>query len=195
MSRTMKCLIAAAALLLGASAQANAQTIRLTAVLSGSNETPAIVVTGATGTAEVFVNLATQSVTYTVNVFNLPSGATGGHFHVGGPGAGGPVVVNLTPPANISNDFGLTGTATAADLIPRAAQGINTWEDFLQAFVLGNVYANVHSTTNPGGEILQLDQRRGKIRQLQPRRLARMHDMVIPARGGKVTRGAAYSTR
>ena len=152
MSRTMKCLIAAGALLLGASAQANAQTLRLTAVLSGSNETPAIVVTGATGTAEVFVNLATQAVTYTVNVFNLPSGATGGHFHVGGPGAGGPVVVNLTPPANISNDFTLTGRVDQTSLVARAEQGIRTWEDFIQALVGGQVYVNIHSAVNPGGE-------------------------------------------
>ena len=151
MRRMMKCLLAAA-LLVGASAQANAQTLRLTAVLSGSNETPAIVVTGATGTAEVFVNLATQTVTYTVNVFNLPSGATGGHFHVGGPGAGGPVVVNLTPPANVSNDFTLSGTAAPSSLTARPDQGIRTWEDFIQALVGGQVYVNIHSAVNPGGE-------------------------------------------
>ena len=109
MRRVMMNVVAAAALVLGTSALASAQTIRLTAVLSGSNETPAAVVTGATGTAEVFVNLATQSVTYTVNVFNLPSGAVGGHFHVGGPGVGGPVVIDLAPQANISNDFTLSG--------------------------------------------------------------------------------------
>ena len=152
MSRTMKCLIAAGALLLGASAQANAQTIRLTAVLSGSNETPAIVVTGATGTAEVFVNLATQTVTYEVEVFNLPSGATGGHFHVGGPGAGGPVVIDLAPPANISNDFSLSGTVAPSALRVRAEQGIRTWEDFIQALIGGQVYVNIHSAVNPGGE-------------------------------------------
>ena len=151
MRRMMTCLLAAA-LLVGASAQANAQTLRLTAVLSGSNETPAIVVTGATGTAEVFVNLATQTVTYTVNVFNLPSGATGGHFHVGGPGAGGPVVVNLTPPANVSNDFTLSGTAAPSSLTARPDQGIRTWEDFIQALVGGQVYVNIHSAVNPGGE-------------------------------------------
>ncbi len=152
MRHTMKCLIAAAALVLGASAQAGAQTLRLTAVLSGGNETPAIVVTGATGTAEVFVNLATQKVTYTINVFNLPSGATGGHFHVGGPGAGGPVVVDLTPPPNVSNDFTLSGTLDAASLRVRADQGIRTWEDFIQSLVGGQVYVNIHSAVNPGGE-------------------------------------------
>ncbi len=152
MRRVMMNVVAATALVLGTSALASAQTIRLTAVLSGSNETPAVVVTGATGTAEVFVNLATQSVTYRVDVFNLPSGAVGGHFHVGGPGAGGPVVVNLSPPANISNDFTLSGTVAQSALIPRADQGIRTWEDFIQALVGGQVYVNIHSAVNPGGE-------------------------------------------
>jgi hypothetical protein len=151
MRRTMKCLMAAA-VLLGASAQANAQTLRLTTVLSGSNETPAIIVTGATGTAEVFVNLATQTVTYNVQVFNLPSGAVGGHFHVGGPGAGGPVIVDLAPPANISNDFSLSGEVAQSSLRPRPEQGIRTWEDFIQALVGGQVYVNIHSAVNPGGE-------------------------------------------
>ena len=146
-------LIAAAALLLGLSAQAQAQPVRLTAVLSGSSETPAPgVVTGATGTAEVFVNLATNAVTYTVRVFNLPSGATGGHFHVGGPTAAGPVVVDLAPPANISNDFTLTGTVSASALRPRPDQGIRDWEDFIQSLIGGQVYVNIHSAVNPGGE-------------------------------------------
>jgi hypothetical protein len=146
-------LIAAAAVLLGMSVQAQAQTVRLTAILSGSNETPTPgVVTGATGTAEVFVNLATNDVTYTVRVFNLPSGATGGHFHVGGPTAAGPVVVNLAPPPNISNDFTLSGTATAANLTRRPEQGIRDWEDFIQSLVGGQVYVNIHSAVNPGGE-------------------------------------------
>ena len=152
MRRVMMNVAAAAVLVLGTSALASAQTIRLTAVLSGANETPAIVVTGATGTAEVFVNLATQAVTYKVNVFNLPSGAVGGHFHVGGPGAGGPVVVDLAPPANVSNDFSLSGTVDQAALRVRAEQGIRTWEDFIQALVGGQVYVNIHSAVNPGGE-------------------------------------------
>ena len=78
MRPTTKSLIAAAALVLGMGAQAQAQTVRLTAVMSGGERSPgARIGTGATGTAEVFVNLATKEVTYTVKVFNLPSGATG----------------------------------------------------------------------------------------------------------------------
>ena len=146
-------LIAASALLLGMSVQAQAQTVRLTAIMSGSSETPAPgVITGATGTAEVFVNLATNEVTYTVRVVNLPSGATGGHFHVGGVTAAGPVVVDLAPPATISNDFTLSGTATAASLRARPEQGIRDWEDFIQSLIGGQVYVNIHSAVNPGGE-------------------------------------------
>jgi len=152
MRRTMMYVAAAAVLVLGASSQASAQTIRLTAVLSGANETPAAVITGATGTAEVFVNLATQTVTYKVEVFNLPTGAVGGHFHVGGPGVGGPVVVDLTPPANASNDFTLSGTVAQSALRPRADQGIRSWEDFIQSLVGGQMYVNIHSAANPGGE-------------------------------------------
>lgn len=152
MRRMVKYAVAALVLVAAASGQAQAQTVRLTAVLSGSNETPGVL-TGAAGTAEVFVNLATQTVSYEVDVFNLPSGATGGHFHVGGPGLAGPVVVDLAPPANASNDFRLKGTAAASALRVRADQGIRTWEDFIQSLVGGQVYVNIHSAVNTGGEI------------------------------------------
>ncbi len=152
MRPTTKSLIAAA-FLVGLSAQAQAQTVRLTAVLSGGQEAPALINTGATGTGEVFVNMATREVTYTVRIFNIPSGTTAGHFHVGPAGVAGPVVVDLAPPANISNDFVLTGTATAASLRPNAERGIRDWEDFIQSLVGGQTYLNIHTAVNPGGEI------------------------------------------
>lgn len=152
MRRVIWNMAAAAAVVLATAGVAGAQTVRLTAVLSGSSETPAPIVTGATGTAEVFVNLATQTVTYRVDVFNLPSGAVGGHFHVGGSGVGGPVVVDLAPPPNVSNDFTLSGSVNASALRVRAEQGIRTWDDFIQSLVGGQVYVNIHSAVNPGGE-------------------------------------------
>ena len=142
------------------SAQAQAQTINFTAALHGGNEVPGVS-TGAVGTGTVSLNLATQVVTYRIDVYNMPVGTTASHFHVGAPGVAGPVVVNFTVPANISNDFAITGTASAADLTPRAPNGINTWEDFVQALQLGNVYMNVHSTANTGGEI------RGQVIRVQ----------------------------
>jgi hypothetical protein len=135
------------------SAQAQAQVVTLTATLHGGNENPAVL-TGSAGTATVTLDTVTGAITYRVDVFNMPVGTTASHIHVGAPGVNGPVVINFTVPAGgISNDFGLTGTAAATDLVPRAAQGINSIQDLIQAMLLGNTYVNVHSTANPGGEI------------------------------------------
>ncbi len=134
------------------STQAQAQTINFTANLSGGNEVPGVS-TGSAGTATISLDQATGVVTYRVDVYNMPVGTTAAHFHVGAPGVSGPVVVNFTVVTAISNDFDIQGTASATSLVPRAAQGINSWDDFVQALQLGNIYVNVHSTANPGGEI------------------------------------------
>lgn len=153
--RRLLIVMCAGALVLAASvlpARAQSQIVTLTAELSGSNEAPGVL-TGGAGGAIVTLDLATQSVTYKVDVFNMPSGTTAAHFHVGGPGLAGPVVVNFIVQTNISNDFSISGTATAADLVRRTAQGIGSWDDFIQSLVGGQIYVNVHSSVNPGGEI------------------------------------------
>jgi hypothetical protein len=150
MRRITICLLAALALL-GAT-QAQAQTVRLTATLSGASETPAVL-TGGAGSAEVFVNLSTRVITYRIEVFNMPTPTTAGHFHVGGPGVAGPVVIDLTPPTGATDDFSLSGTVAASAFRPRVEQGIRTMDDFIQALVGGQAYVNFHSQTNPGGEI------------------------------------------
>ena len=154
MRRLIRLTVGTAAALLLTTVAASAQTVELRTQLGGGNETPAPgVLSGAAGTAQVFVNLSTQDVTYRVEIFNLPSGAVGGHFHAGGPGLAGPIVVDLSPPANISNDFVLTGTVNAAALRARPEVGIRSWEDFVQALTGGQVYVNIHSAVFPGGEI------------------------------------------
>jgi len=147
-------MVAAAVIMLGGTTgTAQAQTIRFVALLSGANETPAPgVLTGAFGTANVTLDLATRTVSWNIDVFNLPSGMSAGHFHVGGPGLAGPTVVNFTFPPNISNDFNITGSASSASNL-RPEQGIRSWDDFLQALMGGQVYANIHTTVNGGGEI------------------------------------------
>jgi hypothetical protein len=151
--RSVLSLAVAGVFALTLSAQAQAQTVTITTTLHGGNENPGVV-TGSAGTATVTWNTATKAGTYRVDVFNMPVGTTASHIHVGAAGVNGPVVVNFTVPAGgISNDFGLTGTFGCTDVVLRAAQGINSCEDFEQAFMLGNTYVNVHSTANPGGEI------------------------------------------
>ena len=136
------------------SAQAQAQTITFTAQLHGGNEVP-VVVTGSAGTATVTWNTVTKTGTYRVDVYNMPVATTASHIHAGAVGAGGPVIVNFTVPGagSISNDYGFSGSFACSDVVPRAPQGINSCEDFEQALLLNNTYANVHSTANPGGEI------------------------------------------
>ncbi len=152
MQRVVSLVIAGLVVLLASAAQAQAQIINFTAALHGGNEVPAVL-TGSAGTATVSLNTATNVVTYRIEVYNMPVGTTAGHFHVGAQGVNGPTVINFTVLTNISNDYAIVGTASATDLNVRAAQGINSWEDFIQALLLGNIYANIHSTVNAGGEI------------------------------------------
>jgi len=153
MRRVLSFAIAGLFALLVSAAQAQAQTITFTANLNGGQEIP-VVVTGSVGTATVTWNTATKTGTYRVDVYNMPVGTTASHIHAGAVGAGGPVIVNFTVPAGgISNDYALQGTFACSDVVARAAQGINSCEDFEQALLLNNTYANVHSTNNPGGEI------------------------------------------
>jgi ethanolamine utilization microcompartment shell protein EutS len=126
------------------------------ATLSGAEETPAVVLTGAVATVEAAIDATNREVSVTLRVFNIPDGAptTAGHFHVGAKGAGGPVVLNF--PSSIAGrtgDFTMTFRLSQASFIARPAQGINTIDDMIQAMVAGNAYANVHTAANPGGEI------------------------------------------
>jgi CHRD domain len=156
-SRWMIALLAAAAISTFAAVPASAQTFTLTANLTGDAEgsrTSNGVVTGAFGSATVVVDLAARTVTYKVDVFNLPSGVTASHIHVGAKDSGGgPVVVNFAPPLHASNDFGYSGVVKDTEFILRPDQGIRSADDMFQAIIGGNSYVNVHSDVNPGGEI------------------------------------------
>ena len=163
-------MVAAAVVVLGSASAAQAQTVRLAANLSATNEIPprnandvplAGIVSGAFGTATVTVDMAAQTVSWSIDVFNMPSGTTNAHFHVGGPGVVGPTVVNIAFPAGISNDYNLSGSATPANLTVRGDQGIRSWEDFIQSLLGGQTYLNIHSAVNPGGEI------RGQVLRVQ----------------------------
>ena len=152
MRRVMRMVIAAM-FVLGTVGTAQAQVIRFTANMSGNQETPAGIVTGAFGTATVTLDLGAQRVSWSIDVFNMPSGVNNAHFHAGGPGVSGPTVINVAFPSNISNDFNLSGSAGPSDVLVRNDQGIRSWDDFVQSLMGGQMYLNVHSAVNPGGEI------------------------------------------
>ena len=161
MRRALSLAMAGLFVLLVSATQAQAEIISFTATLHGGNEVPPVV-TGAAGTATITYDTVTGILTYRVEVYNMPTGTTAGHFHVGAVGVGGPTVINFTVQASISNDFAIAGTATSTNLNARAAQGINSWDDLVQALLLNNLYVNVHSTANPGGEL------RGQVIRVVP---------------------------
>lgn len=137
----------------GLATPVSAQTYTLTAALSGSGEAPTPLLTGAFGTATVTVDMGTRTVTYRVDVFNLPSGVTAAHIHVGGIGLAGPVVVDFAPPTPASNDFSFGGTVRDSEFRLQPVYGIRSADDMFQAILGGNSYVNVHSAVNTGGEI------------------------------------------
>lgn len=152
----------AAVAVLGLATPGAAQTFSATLTGGGeATQTANGVNTGAFGDATVTVNLAARTITYAVRVFNLPSGVTVSHIHVGSPLTAGPVIVNFAPPTTASNDFTYSGTVRDVEFVLRPDQGIRTADDVFQAILGGNTYVNVHSQVNPSGEI------RGQLR-LEP---------------------------
>jgi hypothetical protein len=162
MRRSLMTLVMTLGVLATGAAAANAQSFTLTAALTGSEETPTAVNTGAFGTATVTLDVGARTVTYRVEVFNLPSGVTASHIHAGGVGTTGPVIINFAPPVPASNDFGFGGTVSAAEWVMRPEQGIRSADDVIQAILGNNTYVNVHSSVNGGGEV------RGRLVLKQP---------------------------
>jgi hypothetical protein len=102
--------------------------------LSGASEVPPVTTTAA-GTATVTVK-DDRSVAVAVTVSGMTP--TASHIHEGAAGANGPVIVPFTKTGD--NTF-----ASAPDAKLTDAQ--------YAAYKAGNLYVNVHSAKNPGGEI------------------------------------------
>jgi hypothetical protein len=102
--------------------------------LSGANEVPPVT-TSATGNATVTIK-EDRSVSASVTVSGMT--ATASHIHEGATGANGPVIVPFTK----------TGDNTFA-----APEGAKLTEAQYASFKAGNLYVNVHSAKNPGGEV------------------------------------------
>ena len=140
----------ALALLLPAAAAA--QTVNMTATLTGGEENPAVL-SGAVGTAEVAVDTVNKELSVTLRLFNLPTNTTAGHIHIAPRGVNGPVVIDFPIPAGRTGDLTLSFRVGAAQLRPRPDIGIHTMDDAIQSIVGGVGYVNIHTSTNPGGEI------------------------------------------
>lgn len=103
-------------------------------ILNGNQEVPPVS-TAATGSGTIRV-LMDRSVSGSV----MTSGVAGtaAHIHLGVPGENGPVIIPLN---------------RTADNTWSVPASIRLNDTQYEAFRLGNLYVNVHSAANPGGEI------------------------------------------
>jgi hypothetical protein len=142
-----------------------AQELKLDATLIGFQEVPALLSTGE-GVFSATVDPSRTSITFTLTYSGLLADATQSHIHFGQRGVNGGVMIffctNLTPPAGAPvpqhcplREGTVTGTVTAADVVGPAAQGVAplSLDNVISAIQSGQIYANVHSTRWPGGEI------------------------------------------
>lgn len=125
--------------------------------LVGAQQNPPVT-TDAFGRADVRLVDNRTAVLFRVTVCNIAN-VTMAHIHVGASGKNGPVILFLYHMHDplFSSVHGChmlsSGTLHPSDLIPNAANGINTWTDFVNALLAGNTYVNVHTSVNPAGEI------------------------------------------
>jgi hypothetical protein len=124
----------------GAAARSQATTIRIGAVMTAANETPTP--KGDVGAARgAFSATLTKSgaggtLAWKLEFSNLSGNAIAAHIHVAARGVPGPVRVPLCAPCT----SGVTGTATIDAAV-------------LDAIENDRAYVNVHTPTNPAGEI------------------------------------------
>jgi CHRD domain len=102
--------------------------------LSGDQEVPAVITTAlGTGTFEIPPD---RSITGSVATTGI--NATAAHIHDGAVGKNGPVIVPLTK---------------SGDNTWSVAPNTKLTDEQYASYLAGNLYVNVHSLSNPGGEI------------------------------------------
>ena len=124
----------------GAAAQSQANTLRIAAAMVAANEVPTpkgdVGSARGTFTATLTKSGAGADLSWKLEFSGLSGNAIAAHIHVAAPGVAGPVRVPLCAPCS----SGVTGTATIT-------------ADVLDAILNGRAYVNVHTPTNPAGEI------------------------------------------
>jgi Cu/Zn superoxide dismutase len=124
----------------GAAARSQATTIKIAASMNAANETPTPKgdVSAARGsfTATLTKSGTGGTLAWRLEFSNLTGNAVAAHIHVAARGAAGPVRVPLCAPCT----SGVSGTATIDAAV-------------LDAIENDRAYVNVHTPTNPAGEI------------------------------------------
>ncbi len=119
--------------------------------LSGYEEIPAVE-TNARGTAIFHLSKDGTELEFKLIVANIED-VFAAHLHLAPAGEEGNVVVSLlsSSPSGRTSGVIAEGTITDADLVnDLVGQSLG---DLIDAIEAGDIYVNVHTTANPGGEI------------------------------------------
>lgn len=122
--------------------------IGFSANLEGAQENPPVT-TNARGTGTFMLNNAGTELTYDVTGTGFGSRVTLGHFHNAAVGVNGSVVRDFNFLATATN--GLAATAIGVWKSSDATQPLTP--TLLNELLSGNIYANLHTSQNGGGEI------------------------------------------
>jgi hypothetical protein len=134
--------------------------------MNGYEETPAVSSAGV-GTFRAQIARNADEITYTLTYGGQFNGSvTQAHIHLGQEGVAGgisvwlcannPPITNAPAGTQTCPQTGtITGTITPADVVGPASQGIATGEfaKLVRAMRAGVTYANIHSSSQPAGEI------------------------------------------
>ena len=138
LGRIAALLLGTAAALSFASPASALGTHTLYAVMNGANEVP-FNSTGGSGTCTVTLDDVTGSVSVTGSFTGLTSNATAAHIHgLAGPGMNAGIIVGLVETGGTSGNVSGGGTLTPGEVT---------------GMLNGMTYINVHTSSNPGGEI------------------------------------------
>ena len=118
------------------SVAAHAETVMFHGTMSPGNEVPAKTTDGK-GNVEATLDTNSKVLTYTVTYSGLTGPATMAHLH--GPAAAG-ANAGVLVPMKAPLDSPIKGSATLTD-------------DQVKELMAGQMYANVHTAANPGGEL------------------------------------------
>jgi hypothetical protein len=153
--------VLAAGLLVASLAGATGSKKSFRADLDGYNEVPAVSSNGF-GTLRAMIDDDAQTITYELSYGGLNSAALFAHIHLGQRDVNGGVSAFLCGggdkpvcPAGTGAEETVSGVIDAADVIGPAGQGIaaGEFDELVRAIRARVTYANVHSSTQPGGEI------------------------------------------
>ena len=121
----------------GSQLNPNLQT--LSVVLDSTSTVPPANVDGASGQGSFSVDTSTGSIAGSVTVTGTTDTPTVAHIHTGAPGQAGPPIITLE-----QNEDGSVWSVPAGATLDAAN---------LELFNAGNLYVNVHTAANAGGEL------------------------------------------